>query len=524
MRKIRESLLFKFAVIFFVFTVITLAMSGISMYLNQMTSYKSEREESIKQVASYLEMVLSVDGDDFIYWQEYFCENYRTLLVPHNFDKDDIELARKKYESLYEKKYPGKVLGVDIAFKDLTDDVKIAYTVYKHEYYLYQFEQARKRFNLAYTEYVIPGAEKPGKSFDVMYALDSLRDERLVGGQKYLELGITVEHKIDEHPREWEAWSMGKLPSGFDIFDNQYGKDYACYLPLFIDGKKLGLIGVEVDIVKINRDILRSSVRQMLFVGLILVFAVVLLLYYIYYHYISKLSHLKDSVRLYSEGKNAEIVSDIEKNATGKDEISVLAMQVSSMIMELENYMRNLLETAKELRDTQQRADAMNELANRDALTGIRNKTAYDNEVHQLDWEIADGSAEFAIAMIDLNFLKRINDTFGHEHGNVAIKNLCYIVCHVFEHSPVFRVGGDEFVVILRDSDYRNMDELVKEFNRQISESSRDKNVNMWERISAAIGIAVFDPDMDSAVENVFRRADKAMYQRKREMKTLRDS
>jgi diguanylate cyclase (GGDEF)-like protein len=186
--------------------------------------------------------------------------------------------------------------------------------------------------------------------------------------------------------------------------------------------------------------------------------------------------------------------------------------------------MRNLLETAKELRDTQQRADAMNELANRDALTGIRNKTAYDNEVLQLDWEIAEGNAEFAIAMIDLNFLKRINDTFGHEHGNMAIKKLCYIVCHVFEHSPVFRVGGDEFVVILQNNDYKNMDELVKEFNRQISECSRGKNMNMWEKISAAIGIAVFDPDMDSAVENVFRRADKAMYQRKREMKSLRDS
>ncbi len=523
MGKIREGLLFKFGIIFFIFTVITLFMSGITLYFNQMASYKSEREDSIRKVADYLEMVLSVDGEDFVNYQNHFKEKYMTLLVPHNFDKEDIEVARNKYESVFAAKHPGKVLGRDISFNELSDDLKDLYTIYKHEYYLYQFEQARKRFNLAYVEYIVPGAEKPGNLYDVMYMLDSMRDERLVGGKKYIELGITVEHKIDEHPHEWEAWATGHIPRGFDVFDNEYGKDYACYLPFVINGKTLGLIGVEVDILKVNKEIMRSSFVQMLNVGLILVLMVVLLLYFIYYHYISKLSHLKDSVKLYSQGKNSEVVNDIEKNATGKDEISVLAMQVSSMIMEIENYMKNLLETAKELHDTQRRADAMNELATKDALTGIRNKTAYDNETQQLNWNIAEGNAEFAIAMVDLNFLKRINDTYGHEQGNIAIKKTCYIVCHVFQHSPVFRVGGDEFVVILKNEDYAARDALVQEFKNQIAESSANKDLKIWERVSAAIGIAVFDADIDTSVENVFRRADKAMYQNKKEMKAVRD-
>jgi len=165
----------------------------------------------------------------------------------------------------------------------------------------------------------------------------------------------------------------------------------------------------------------------------------------------------------------------------------------------------------------------MNELAIKDALTGIRNKTAYDNESQQIDWNIAEGNAEFAIVMVDLNFLKRINDTYGHEQGNIAIKRTCYIVCHVFKHSPVFRVGGDEFVVILKNEDYKIRDALVQEFKDQIAEISANKDLKIWERVSAAIGIAVFDADIDTSVENVFRRADKAMYQNKKEMKAVRD-
>ncbi len=523
MGKKSESLLFKFGIIFTVFTVVTIGMSGIAMYFTHMASYKAEREKSVKQVASYLEKVLTVDGNDFAYWQEYFYPNTQKLLIPYTFDETSIRLARKKYEQLFAQKYPGKMMGIDISFNELSDDVKYAYTVYKHEYYLEKFEQARERFNLAYVEYVIPEVLEDGETLSVMYALDAMRDVRIVDDKKYIELGITVEHKKEEHPHEWESWITGRMPAGFDVFDNEYGKDYACYLPLYINGQKLGLIGVEADILKVNKRILIETVKLMFCITLILIFAVSLMLVFIYKRYIEKLYNLKESVKRYSQGKNAEIASDIEKEATGQDEISVLALQVSSMIFELENYMRNLLETAKELRDTQKRADAMNELAIKDALTGIRNKTAYDNETQQIDWNIAEGNAEFAIVMVDLNFLKRINDTYGHEQGNIAIKRTCYIVCHVFKHSPVFRVGGDEFVVILKNEDYKIRDALVQEFKNQIAEISANKDLKIWERVSAAIGIAVFDADIDTSVENVFRRADKAMYQNKKEMKAVRD-
>ena len=121
--------------------------------------------------------------------------------------------------------------------------------------------------------------------------------------------------------------------------------------------------------------------------------------------------------------------------------------------------------------------------------------------------------------MIDLNFLKRINDTYGHERGDIAIKKLCKIICHVFKNSHVFRIGGDEFIVILEKEEFFNAENLVKEFKSQINLISKDVSIDPWERVSAAIGYAAYDENLDSSVTSLFRRADKAMYAYKKEMK-----
>ncbi len=94
----------------------------------------------------------------------------------------------------------------------------------------------------------------------------------------------------------------------------------------------------------------------------------------------SRMAWKEDKARA-RQMKDAGIVTDIERNAAGHDEISSLAAQVSSMILELENYMTSLKETTHALGREKLRADAMVKLANKDALTGIRNKTAYDKEV-----------------------------------------------------------------------------------------------------------------------------------------------
>lgn len=69
----------------------------------------------------------------------------------------------------------------------------------------------------------------------------------------------------------------------------------------------------------------------------------------------------------------------------------------------------------------------------------------------------------FAIVMFDVNDLKKINDTAGHQAGDQYLCEACKIICDIFKRSPVFRVGGDEFAVIAQNNDYTCLEEHLRE-------------------------------------------------------------
>ena len=90
------------------------------------------------------------------------------------------------------------------------------------------------------------------------------------------------------------------------------------------------------------------------------------------------------------------------------------------------------------------------ERANRDPLTGVKSKHAYVEAEAQYNAAIAQGAQKpFAIAFCDVNGLKTVNDTLGHAAGDELIRSAAMEICNVFDHSPVYRYGGDEFVAIL---------------------------------------------------------------------------
>ena len=120
--------------------------------------------------------------------------------------------------------------------------------------------------------------------------------------------------------------------------------------------------------------------------------------------------------------------------------------------------------------------------------------------------------------MLDCDNLKSINDLYGHERGNEYLQNSCELICRTFEHSPVFRVGGDEFCVILQNEDFDNRENLVQEFELGMDESFEKKD-NMWEHIRISMGYAVFDRKTDATLNDTLNRADKLMYAHKRAVK-----
>lgn len=155
-----------------------------------------------------------------------------------------------------------------------------------------------------------------------------------------------------------------------------------------------------------------------------------------------------------------------------------------------------------------------------DALTSVKNKGAFSTAIDSLQKQMDEGVEEmaFAIGVFDCDDLKTVNDQYGHDKGDVYLKAACQLICRVFQHSPVFRIGGDEFAVILRNDDYRNREALIDHFERE-SERINAENENQWKQVHIAMGVAVYDPQVDKYVIDAVRRADKTMYTNKQARK-----
>ena len=151
-----------------------------------------------------------------------------------------------------------------------------------------------------------------------------------------------------------------------------------------------------------------------------------------------------------------------------------------------------------------------------DFLTEVRNKQAYSEEAIKYDEMIINGELkELGIIVFDLNNLKIVNDSLGHDEGDQYIKNACRLICKRFKHSSVFRIGGDEFVALLEGEDYLHRTELLNSFDKTIEENL-SKN-----EVIVSTGLDIYEPEYDRNIESVFKRADMKMYDRKRELKDL---
>lgn len=154
-----------------------------------------------------------------------------------------------------------------------------------------------------------------------------------------------------------------------------------------------------------------------------------------------------------------------------------------------------------------------------DALTSVRNKGGYDDYILHLKERIKKKDVvEFGICMFDCDNLKVINDKYGHEKGDVYLKTAAKAICEVFQHSPVFRIGGDEFTLILLNEDFKNRTELINLFKVNCN-TVNEQAKNDWEQIHISIGCAVSELSNMASVDDVLRKADQLMYENKRKRK-----
>ena len=155
-----------------------------------------------------------------------------------------------------------------------------------------------------------------------------------------------------------------------------------------------------------------------------------------------------------------------------------------------------------------------------DSLTHVKNKGAFTVAVDELQKEIDSASnPEFAIGAFDCDNLKSINDRFGHDKGDIYLKTASRAISDIFKHSPVFRFGGDEFFVILQNEDYQNLNELKEQFDKAADMINKNA-INPWDKVFISKGFASYNHVQDKNVDEVIQRADKFMYDNKRERKS----
>ena len=194
--------------------------------------------------------------------------------------------------------------------------------------------------------------------------------------------------------------------------------------------------------------------------------------------------------------RHIEILCDDEKH-------------ILSCIENIEDEVREREEHERDLRSAQL-------MARLDSLTGIRNKTAFTEYTEKIKAKITSDPQHFrfGIVMCDMNDLKLLNDTRGHRFGDEALMRTSRMICEIYDHSPVFRIGGDEFVVILDGRDYDNRDTLLKKLREESAANKRSRSGPV-----VAGGMAVFE-DGDT-FDTVLKRADQEMYVNKNELKAL---
>ena len=315
----------------------------------------------------------------------------------------------------------------------------------------------------------------------------------------------TEDRTVLEHPEIGFAPNISNTP--------EYGWLIATGMPVFNDqGELIAISAVDIsmnEIIAKQQHFLITVALLFLCLTILLCLVAIILVNHII---IKPVNVLTRAVEQYSHNnKKAFSELDISKN----DEIGILAASMANMEEEINGYISNLEQTTSDLIRAREHAEQMDIAANIDALTKIRNKRAYDIDAARLN----ESTKPYGIAMIDLNGLKEINDSYGHEKGNISINTVCQIICRIFKHSPVYRVGGDEFVVVLENNDFENRESLIRAFSDEIRKNASDESLEAWQRVTAAVGCAVYDPEEDENVESVLKRADAAMYVNKKAMK-----
>ncbi len=178
---------------------------------------------------------------------------------------------------------------------------------------------------------------------------------------------------------------------------------------------------------------------------------------------------------------------------------------------------------AKQVATTITRANVYSEIlkhATLDALTGFYNRQQLDERIKQEISNAKRNHTPLCVIMTDIDFFKRVNDTYGHSTGDLVLKTVAKIMrSHLREYDIAARYGGEEFVIILpstkEDEAQHVAERLRKAIEKKIIDIEKVNTKNNEKNISVTISLGVYSYHLNDKPANVIMNADKALYQAK---------
>ncbi|WP_018922749.1 GGDEF domain-containing protein [Salsuginibacillus kocurii] len=151
-------------------------------------------------------------------------------------------------------------------------------------------------------------------------------------------------------------------------------------------------------------------------------------------------------------------------------------------------------------------------LAYHDNLTGLHNRTAFEDQLHM---QLKESNNSTALLMIDLDNFKCVNDKLGHDEGDQLLKQTARSIQSVARKGDLtFRMGGDEFVMMIPDTSKQEVKEIANRLIETAKTSIQADNEGAEIEITVSVGIALA-PEHSNTIEELYKKADKALYNSK---------
>ena len=444
------------------------------------------------------------------------------------FDKRITLDSAKNYVSLTDVGYLKKLKDVvlsdeymtlrDQAEKDDNEELVIDYLKEKNLWEQYETERAKLRSyvkNISDIKYlyIVVWGDK-GSKYN-MYLLDA--DDVPV-----YETGL-----YEEREKEFQDTDPSNdiEPT---ISNGSWGWLCSAYAPVYdSNGELICTVGCDLKMEDVMNN--RKTFLVYLLITTIVLTVIILAGAVVFVHktVVSPLTRLTEGMKRFDpgEGQKYEEAGVIKVDVKSNDEIRDIYEETRSMQIRIIDHINSITQIRKEkemvedvVRNKEQEIGVISKKAYRDSLTGVGNKEAYTEKLRELDAVLEEGKTEFAIVMLDINMLKTVNDTYGHTAGDTYIKGCCSVFCEIYKHSPVYRIGGDEFVAVLTGSDYQERFTKLDNLTKKFAETEKNTDVEHWYRYSASVGMAEYTAE-DQNSETVFKRADQLMYENKQKHK-----